>query len=266
MKRKDDWSATAAAASRHRWLHATKREDLGESVLRSGSLLPPSETGVPTATGAAKPLRGRVYLTRTSAMAIDYAVGAWVGLADSHDRKEWADRMRRDVASGYEDRHAYVFEVEGGSLAGRGARGVMPDEDAFGYAYYRASGRLQSYGDLPGHVELDPDVMDYRWPGLFEAISSDLGLALEVNDAASVMSLHEQAGAESGDFKAWFSGGKKAVKRMGPGLATRLIDAGASISVLGGVKIAAAWRLDKFRLPEIKRDASNMREVCVRVA
>ena len=254
MRRGARWEDVAAAAAGRRWLHGTQWQRLGEAALKSGSLSPPSVTGAPTAKGAARPIAGRVYFTDVAAMACDYAFGGWLGHSDTTDRSEWADRLRSE---GFADRYGYIFEVSSDSFSGRGPRGVLPDEDAVGYCYYRSYQRLEQAESRPGRVELDEDVMDYRWPGLLERVSSDAAFAERVNDAASVMDLHDQAGAEVGDFTSWFRGGKKMVRSMGPSLAADLVRSGASISVRGSVKISAAWRVDKYNVGRLRKDCTN---------
>ena len=195
-------------------------------------------------------------------MACDYAFGGWLGHSNPAERSEWAERLRDD---GFADRYGYIFEADGGSFLGRGSRGVLPDEDAVGYCYYRSYQRLEQVDSAPGLVELDEDVMDYRWPKLLERVSRDSSFAMRVNDAASVMTLHDQAGAECGDFASWFRGGKRMVRSMDPSLASELVRSGASISVRGSVRIVAAWRVDKYRVGSLRKDCSNFRSLFERV-
>lgn len=253
--------AIARYVARRRWLHGTRREAHGAAAAASGHIAPSSETGLGRFRGEQRPMPGRVYLTDLPAFALDYAAGSWLGLADSSTLASWVHRLRLEVASGDEDRYGYVFRVSGGAVARAAAlepRGVEPDEDAVGYAYYRAYQRLMDEGDGP----LDPDLMDYRWPGLLRAIEADAGLASRVNDAAAAMTLQQQARAEGGDLKAWASGGKRMVRAMAPGLRAELVEAGASISVAGRLPIEAAWRLDKYRVAELARGAADLLSIC----
>lgn len=68
-----------------------------------------------------------------------------------------------------------------------------------------------------------------------------------------------------GDYSTWAQGGKKILKFMTPSQRKEILDFTDHVSHEGELKIAGAWRIDKTRSKEFKRDGSNIFKIAEKV-
>ncbi len=122
-------------------------------------------------------------------------------------------------SSRQETGHGYLFTVKGEHLGD-----IQPDEDSVGEM---AANKMRE----PGH----------HW----------------LKSMAGNLNPSTQRRMKDGFYSQWASGGKQILRQMGDHHKHELIDAGAHIAHDGPVKIDQAWRIDKAKIPLLKRDGSN---------
>lgn len=150
----------------------------------------------------------------------------------------------------------YLFVVDGAQLCD-----VEPDEDVAGYAYTAAHEILRQ-----GRSEAE--VVGFAaWPDVARALFADADLCRQVLDAGDRwMTARQRTRAVQGHYPSWAAGGKRMVRRMGPQLRLRLVEAGANVAHLGTLRPVEAWTL---RPGKAKHDAlpdgSNLPKIAVRL-
>lgn len=172
------------------------------------------------------PVAGRVYLSPQIELACIHALGGvWMGTA--------APDYLLDVG-----RYGYLFVVPGASLLGAD---IQPDED--------------SVGEMAAQVLREP--LEARDAGGWRRRLLDLSTGyLTINQIRQV---------KDGVYAYWAQAGKKLVKHLSVAEKASLLRAGAHLAVAGSVRPTQAWRIDKSRSIEIKKDASNFFQVAERI-
>lgn len=119
-------------------------------------------------------------------------------------------------------RYGYIFEVNGSELSD-----IQPDEDSVGKFLWKFYGEKN-----PSHEDRYlADVISRR------------------------MTPNQLKKIKMGEYSYYASGGKRALKKMSPWEKAALINRhGSHISVPGPVKWKTAYRVDKLRVPEMKRE------------
>lgn len=125
-------------------------------------------------------------------------------------------------------RYGYLFEVSGDDLLGRD---VQPDEDSIG---------------------------DMLNEGLEDSSRCPLWL---LDLARRNLTSRQLRNVRDGLYAYYAASGKKLVRLMSPWQKAELIRRGAHVAVTGGVMLTRAWRIDKLRSPELKKDGSNFFEI-----
>jgi len=232
----------SAAIRARRWFHGTSSASAGEKILREG--LAPREVsgakGGVYSRARFTPQRGRIYLAPDVGFAQIYALGTTVGVAVLDG---WPE-AHRDPAR----RYGYLFVVDGADVCSD----VEPDEDCLGYGVFLA------------HMVLTRPELVYRavqasdWPELARSIANDdelVGLLDRLG--AAHMTPKQLKDTRHGEYGAWAAGGKRMVKGLHPSVKLRMIEAGCAVALQGTVRPVEAWRLDKTRAAELRRDGST---------
>lgn len=121
-----------------------------------------------------------------------------------------------------EGRYGYVFLVDGNDL-----QDIQPDEDAIGE--FLASDKCPEWLDRRSKAILGPST--YRR-------------------------------AKEGDYCWGARAGKTMLRHMTDAEKLDLIDRGTAIAHHGNLMPFAAWKVDKLRCQDLKKDGSNVSEVC----
>lgn len=123
------------------------------------------------------------------------------------------------------DPFGYVFAVRGSDLSA-----IQPDEDSVGEMVH-------------DHIH---GKIDVAWLG---------------NKAAVYLTDNQLRKVKEGDYSYWAQAGKKLVKLMSPAQQEELVRLGAHVAQVGSVMPFAAWRIDRRRMAELKRDGSNFFDI-----
>ncbi len=228
------------------WYHGVSREEWARGVLTKG-LLPLDVTLVKKLPprGATTPVQGRVYITDRIAYAQIYAIGGnYAGTSAS------AEHLR-----GHYDkpglRYGYVFAFDGKDLCD-----VEPDEDVVGYAVYQAHRLVERGHDILQHLEVSD------WPDVPRFLASDPALAYDLlGHATRHVTEHQFKGLKRGDYRYWASAGKRLIPKLPVEWRLRLIRWGGNVAHGTPLHPRAAWRIDKLRMGELRRDGSNFFEI-----
>lgn len=70
---------------------------------------------------------------------------------------------------------------------------------------------------------------------------------------------------KDGDYVMWAHAGKKLLKSMPDEDKLAFIDVGAHIANTGEINFKEAWRIDKAKIKDLKKDASNFFEIAEKV-
>lgn len=129
------------------------------------------------------------------------------------------------AADRFSDPYGYVFAVRGNDLSA-----IQPDEDSVGEMVWQA-----------GRGEIG---VPWLW-------------RLAVNKLTD----NQLRKVKEGEYAYWAQAGKKLVKLMSPAQQEELVRLGAHVAQVGSVMPFAAWRLDRRRMAELKRDGSNFFDI-----
>lgn len=209
--------------------HGVSDPDRAQRILMLGRL-----SGRPIqGKGFLAPVQDRTYVTQSIAYAQIYAIGGdvagtsgWMPMT-KHGEKGWSyDPMN----PGY----GYVFGIDAKQL-----NAPQPDEDSIGEMI---SGYDNKYSKW---YQKTP-----QW--LLSMAKNNLS----PNTYQKVM---------GGEFIWLARAGKQLVKMMSKEQKHELIALGAHIASSGGLPIKAAWRIDKNKIPGLKRDGSNFFKLAERI-
>ena len=123
------------------------------------------------------------------------------------------------------DPYGYVFAVRGSDMTA-----IQPDEDSVGEMVASAA-----RGDID---------VPWLW-------------RLAVNKLTD----NQLRKVKEGEYNYWAQAGKKLVKLMSPAQQEELVRLGAHVAQVGSVMPFAAWRLDRRRMAELRKDGSNFFDI-----
>ena len=167
--------------------------------------------------GALTPVQGKVYITPDISYAQIYAIGADMAGSD-------ASRMIENYGQ-----YGYVFVIDGDKLGD-----IQPDEDSVGEMIHNEE---ISWLDDMARYYLDEEPYDDE--------GQDLGY-YSLYDAVM-----------GGEYDAWATAGKFLLDEMSDSQKQKLIDAGAHIANTGVLIPSKAYRIDRNKTQQLKRDGSN---------
>ena len=167
--------------------------------------------------GALTPVQGKVYITPDISYAQIYAIGADMAGSD-------ASRMIENYGQ-----YGYVFVIDGDKLGD-----IQPDEDSVGEMIHNEE---VSWLDDMARYYLDEEPYDDE--------GQDLGY-YSLYDAVM-----------GGEYDAWATAGKFLLDEMSDSQKQKLIDAGAHIANTGVLIPSKAFRIDRNKTQQLKRDGSN---------
>lgn len=240
------------------WWHGASDDNVGAQVARSGLLKPRKSSGVDYSRlrgkGEVASRPDRVYLTPTLVFALDYAIGSWWSLAP--DAWTGADVRQLIRAKG---ENGWIFRVSGEVLASVSSspRSIEPDEDAVGYAVYRAAQRVDAGSDDVSDYE--EHELDGRLPGLKRSVIQSESMAHRIMGAvpANVGDMQYEDLLE-GSTRAMAAIGKQMVRRLPLSLVYDLISAGSSVAVAAEVPISQALTFHRSELAIRRHDATSL--------
>ena len=213
--------------------HGTSNEGYGKRILSEGVL----KAGdlIIERSGFAKPVAGRVYLTQKIREAVMYAIGG--DMLGVELDKEIEDMIRR------EGKYGYVFEVRGSDI-----KEGQPDEDDLGGLLYNGVWEMKLAERAGGESKYSRCP---KW--LMDLAKSDLTLKQ-----------YEEM-FEDG-YKWWNNLAKKLAKSMKEWMKKELIDKySIAVAHSGSIVIQKAWRFDKMKIVDLKKDGSNFFDLAEKV-
>ena len=176
--------------------------------------------------GALTPVQGKVYITPDISYAQIYAIGADMAGSD-------ASRMIENYGQ-----YGYVFVIDGDKLGD-----IQPDEDSVGEMIHNEE---VSWLDDMARYYLDEEPYDDE--------GQDLGY-YSLYDAVM-----------GGEYDAWATAGKFLLDEMSDSQKQKLIDAGAHIANTGVLIPSKAYRIDRNKTQQLKRDGSNFFDLAEEMA
>ena len=176
--------------------------------------------------GALTPVQGKVYITPDISYAQIYAIGADMAGSD-------ASRMIENYGQ-----YGYVFVIDGDKLGD-----IQPDEDSVGEMIHNEE---VSWLDDMARYYLDEEPYDDE--------GQDLGY-YSLYDAVM-----------GGEYDAWATAGKFLLDEMSDSQKQKLIDAGAHIANTGVLIPSKAYRIDRNKTQQLKRDGSNFFDLAEEIA
>ena len=216
-----------------RYFHGTPSDAKGQAILREGIRYMEAPRGkARTGRAMLDPLRGRVYLTPHLAYAQIYAIGGDYAGTDH-------------LKPGEENRYGWLFEVDPHDLVD-----IVPDEDHVGEVIYIAH-------------RPEPSQYDSEFARAMKADPQFLRIAAKSIGAFATERQLQRA--RDGEYAYFAAIGKKALPRISAALRQALVDKGAHVAHQGAMSPLHAWKIDKMRVRELRRDGSNFFEVAVKV-
>lgn len=228
-----------------RYYHGTSETGKAQAIMREG--LKGQET---QGRSQLAPVVGRVYLTPHITYAIIYALGG-----------NYTSMMQE--GRGRDDPFGYVFIVEG-----RGLGDVQPDEDSVGEFLSDNSEPIkQPWKRRDGTIAMYPNGEPYmRTVGYRCAIDNDDRVGQRIyywlHDTVTPNQLKK---IMDGEYAYYAAGGKRALQKMPDWMKIELINRGAHIAHGGSIHPAEAWRIEKKRMTELKKDGSNFFQIAERI-
>lgn len=176
--------------------------------------------------GALMPVQGKVYITPDISYAQMYALGG--DLAGNN-----ASRMIENYGQ-----FGYVFLIDGDKLGE-----IQPDEDSVGEMIHDEqvswlSAMARYYLDEEPY---DDEGQDLGYYSLYDAVMG-------------------------GEYDAWATAGKFLLDEMSDTEKQKLIDAGAHIANTGALIPSKAYRIDRNKTEQLKRDGSNFFDFAEEIA
>jgi hypothetical protein len=216
------------------YYHGSDTTVKAQHILRDG--IQPGNTS--HARGSLTPVSGAIYLTIDLKYAVIYALGGAV--AGQSDAAEWIIKQTGD-------RYGYLFVVPGALLVNH----VQPDEDYVGQF-------------LDWFSFNDPKTKQVRF--YRERPGADAELNQIWDFISSVITPQQRHRIFQGEYAAYASGGKRALKTMPAWMKLKLIKLGWHLAHHGPVRPSECWRIDKQHCGEIdENDAHNFFEIAERI-
>ena len=176
--------------------------------------------------GALTPVQGKVYITPDISYAQMYAIGGDLAGND-------ASRMVENYGQ-----FGYMFVIDGDKLGD-----IQPDEDSVGEMIHNEE---VSWLDDMARYYLDEEPYDDE--------GQDLGY-YSLYDAVM-----------GGEYDAWATAGKFLLDEMSDSQKQKLIDAGAHIANTGLLIPSKAYRIDRNKTQQLKRDGYNFFDLAEEIA
>jgi len=212
--------------------HGTKNMELGEKIIADGYLKP----GVTDTKRGSKftPKAGMVYLTPKVEEAAVYAIGANILGNDI-----WKQLVEKEGQFGY------VFVINRSTIANSS---IFADEDYIGQAIY--------------HLAND----EYYDTGFGKAIKG-FAYKNELLHTAKygLTELQYKKVVSYNDYGDFAIAGKKLMFKLPKYIHLELIKLGSPCAVEGNVIISEAWKIDKERCKDLRKDGSNFFEIAEKV-
>lgn len=150
-------------------------------------------------------------------------------------------------------KYAQIYAI-GGDIAGTDS----PRNKGFGYLFVIDGSQLSD-------IQPDEDsVGELIWKA-FQGDRKDPILQRYVNILARALTDGQLKKFKDGDYVMWAHAGKKLLKSMPDEDKLAFIDVGAHIANTGEINFKEAWRIDKAKIKDLKKDASNFFEIAEKV-
>jgi hypothetical protein len=192
--------------------------------------------------GKMAPVVGRVYLTPHIDYAIIYALGG-----------DYKSSMLE--AKDYSDPYGYVFVVKGADLVD-----VQPDEDSVGEWLSDNSKPIKIQAR---NYQTGAPLLDKEGNPVMRTSGYECGFPMGSPDAILWHNVRvgftdkQFDAAMNGEYDAWASGGKRALKKLSDESKIALINHGAHVAHGGAIHPSECWRILKADMKKLKRDGSN---------
>ena len=241
-----DEAAAPDALRQQTFYHGTSDEGKGQKILDQG-IVPGNQDQ--KARGHLTPMLGRSYLTPTLRYGVIYCIGGDMLGCSEESAKHLANRKNRH---GSASRYGWLFVITGQQLADD----VQPDEDSVG-------------GFISDHTTRDWDQTTKPWRRLPPAYKPD-GVEddrkrVVWHNIRSAMTDRQFYGSIEGEYSAWASGGKRALKYLSDRDKLALIRWGAHVAYRGVLVPDQAWRFDKLDASRLTHDGSNFFSLAERI-
>ena len=233
----DEFAAPRSSDLQKTYYHGTSTEAAGKGILQSKKITAPDLT---KRQGKMRPIDNQVYLTPSIEYATIYALGANMLGSDMSGMVERGD-----------DRYGYLFVIDGNSLVD-----IQPDEDSVGAMV------ADLFGDSDfGNYDLDK----IQW--LADLAEDVLGDTPYESDEDDGYAYHQSVldAVVAGEAPDQALAGKLLIPYMSDAQKLSCIDAGGHVSNTGSIKFSEAWKFDKLKAQDLKRDGSNFFQLAERV-
>ena len=235
-----EMAAPTAPIHARTYYHGTDKDEIGQKILADGHLKAPEIADLDKRYGHAhqRPVEGRTYLSPSIRYAVIYALGgAYAGHTPPPTMSKGST--------------GYVFVVDGKEITD-----VEPDEDSLG-------GLVSKLVNL-GDTRFD-EYDDH--PEFTKALRADPSTAARLSsEIKSILTPNMYKKSCDGEC-AWQSkSGKRLLKALPSWLRTKVAEFGSSVGVQSSIPWSQAWRIDKRRSAELKKDGSNFFDVAERIA
>ena len=176
--------------------------------------------------GALTPVQGKVYITPDISYAQIYAIGGDLAGND-------ASRMVETYGQ-----FGYMFVIDGNKLSD-----IQPDEDSVGEMIH--DGEVSWLSDMARYYldeePYDDEGQDLGYYSLYDAVMGS-------------------------EYDAWATAGKFLLDEISDSQKQKLIDAGAHIANTGVLIPSKAYRIDRNKTQQLKRDGSNFFDLAEEIA
>lgn len=229
------------------YYHGTSSQDAGEKILEEG-FLKPGNTDVKRGQKLT-PMMNYVYCTPDIYTACIYTIGGVFMGSEYKFSTNVGNRL------GHNSQFGYCFEIDVEDL-----KDVKPDEDFVGELIWF----LHEDGKADYMAKGESSFMWRRAKKWRDENPHDAQRYLDFA-RRNLTELQFKKAIRYDDYADFAVAGKKLNKVMDNATAQQVMSLGCPVANLGQVKISEAWKLDKARTKDIKKDASNFFEIAEKV-
>jgi len=226
-------AAPATEFAADTYYHGTKTEEQAMGLWESGIKPDLWETN-PDYDGStlARPIEGRVYVTKNLGYALHYALGAAMAGSDTPYNKKLIEKHGQ---------YGYMAVIPGSEL-----KEVHADEDQIGEAVHDAF----KYKSMKWLQELAADHLDVD----FEEESDDGPIANNLLDQV-----------KDGNYDAYIAAGKILMDELTPEMHLEIIREYGNIAHEGSLMPSELWQIDRNLIPDLAKDGSNFFDLAVKI-
>lgn len=232
------------------YYHGTYKEENAKNILKIGIQPPLIDLKLLNKKGPnLVPVNGKIYLSQTLKNVIPYILGA-----------NMAEHLFPENIIKKEGQYGFLFIINGKDLSD-----IQPDEDCIGrLIYLNYKGDRKKLYKFYGYKM--KDLPELSKEDILEIKNSHEGPKWLRDIAEQILTPKQIRKVDDGEYIMWAHAGKKIVKRLSDWQKIELIEKyGVNIAHTGPIMPIEAWRFDKNKSFELKKDGINFFDLAEKI-